>query len=139
MPFEILLCLSWGCSGITALCTVALIAVERLFVVCKPLGSIRFQGWHAVLGVAISWAWSLIWNTPPLFGWGAYALEGVRTSCGPDWHSRQPGNVSYIICYFLLCFAIPFALIVVSYTWLLWTLRQVKLTFPLSHSTSLLN
>ncbi|XP_041946137.1 parapinopsin-like [Alosa sapidissima] len=111
--------------GITALCTVALIAVERLFVVCKPLGSIKFQGWHAVVGVVISWLWSLIWNTPPLFGWGSYALEGVKTSCGPDWQSRQPGNVSYILCYFLLCFAVPFTLIVLSYTWLLWTLRQV--------------
>ncbi|XP_063072706.1 parapinopsin-like [Engraulis encrasicolus] len=111
--------------GITALCTVALIAVERLFVVCRPLGNIKFQAWHAAAGVGASWAWSVIWNTPPLFGWGDYQLEGVKTSCGPDWHSRRPGNVSYILCYFLLCFAVPFALILVSYTWLLWTLRQV--------------
>ncbi|XDV51347.1 hypothetical protein PO909_020234 [Leuciscus waleckii] len=100
--------------GITSLCTVALIAVERLFVVCKPLG-----------GLALSWLWSLIWNTPPLFGWGSYQLEGVGTSCGPDWQSRDFKNMSYIICYFSLCFAVPFVIIVVSYSWLLYTLRQV--------------
>ncbi|KAL2091595.1 hypothetical protein ACEWY4_013858 [Coilia grayii] len=111
--------------GITALCTVALIAAERLFVVRKPLGNMKFQAWHAVTGVVVSWVWSLIWNTPPLFGWGDYQLEGVKTSCGPDWHSRKPGNVSYILCYFLLCFAIPFTFIIVSYSWLLLTLRQV--------------
>uniref|UniRef100_A0A8C2J587 Parapinopsin-like n=1 Tax=Cyprinus carpio TaxID=7962 RepID=A0A8C2J587_CYPCA len=111
--------------GITALCTVALIAVERLFVVCKPLGTITFQAKHAAGGLAFSWLWSLIWNTPPLFGWGSYQLEGVGTSCGPDWQSRDLKNVSYIICYFSLCFAVPFVIIVVSYSWLLYTLRQV--------------
>ncbi|XP_051531465.1 parapinopsin b [Myxocyprinus asiaticus] len=111
--------------GITALCTVALIAVERLFVVCKPLGTIKFQTKHAASGVALSWLWSLIWNMPPLFGWGSYQLEGVGTSCGPDWQSRDLKNMSYIICYFSLCFAVPFAIIVVSYSWLLYTLRQV--------------
>uniref|UniRef100_A0A673FJS8 Parapinopsin-like n=1 Tax=Sinocyclocheilus rhinocerous TaxID=307959 RepID=A0A673FJS8_9TELE len=111
--------------GITALCTVALIAVERLFVVCKPLGTITLQTKHAAGGLAFSWLWSLIWNTPPLFGWGSYQLEGVGTSCGPDWQSRDLKNVSYIICYFSLCFAVPFVIIVVSYSWLLYTLRQV--------------
>ncbi|XP_048029023.1 parapinopsin b [Megalobrama amblycephala] len=111
--------------GITALCTVALIAVERLFVVCKPLGTITFQRKHAAGGLALSWLWSLIWNTPPLFGWGSYQLEGVGTSCGPDWQSRDFKNMSYIICYFSLCFAVPFVIIVVSYSWLLYTLRQV--------------
>lgn len=120
---------SVDCTGITALCTVALIAVERLFVVCKPLGTITFQSKHAAGGLVLSWLWSLIWNTPPLFGWGSYQLEGVGTSCGPDWQSRDFKNMSYIICYFSLCFAVPFVIIVVSYSWLLYTLRQVKLCF----------
>ncbi|XP_061113248.1 parapinopsin a [Conger conger] len=111
--------------GIAALCTVAVIAVERFIVVCKPLGFIMFQTRHAVAGVAFSWVWSFIWNTPPLFGWGSYQLEGVKTSCAPDWYSRDLGNISYILCYFLLCFAIPFSIIVISYAWLLWALRQV--------------
>ncbi|XP_010864048.3 parapinopsin isoform X1 [Esox lucius] len=112
--------------GITSLCTVALIAVERMFVVSKPLGPISFQRKHAAWGVALSWAWSLIWNTPPLFGWGRYELEGVRTSCAPDWHNRDPVNVSYILCYFLLCFAVPLLIIVASYLKLMYTLRQVS-------------
>ena len=125
------------CAGITALCTVALIAVERVFVVCKPLGTIVFQQKHAVAGVAASWLWSLLWNTPPLFGWGNYELEGVGTSCGPDWQSRDPKNLSYVICYFVLCFAIPFAIMVASYTWLLWTLRRVRSLFTFSADQSL--
>ncbi|XP_057702655.1 parapinopsin-like [Corythoichthys intestinalis] len=112
--------------GITSLCTVALIAVERMFVICKPLGQIAFQKKHAIGGIALSWLWSLTWNVPPLLGWGRYELEGVGTSCAPDWHNRDPHNVSYILCYFALCFALPFAVILVSYTKLLWMLHQVS-------------
>uniref|UniRef100_A0A8C5I3Z9 Parapinopsin-like n=1 Tax=Gouania willdenowi TaxID=441366 RepID=A0A8C5I3Z9_GOUWI len=83
--------------GITSLCTVALIALERMFVVCKPLGQISFQKKHAVGGITLSWFWSLTWNLPPLFGWGRYELEGVGTSCAPDWHNTDPHNVSYIL------------------------------------------
>uniref|UniRef100_A0A672FJ04 Parapinopsin-like n=1 Tax=Salarias fasciatus TaxID=181472 RepID=A0A672FJ04_SALFA len=111
--------------GITSLCTVALIAVERMFVVCKPLGQIAFQKKHAVGGIALSWLWSLSWNLPPLFGWGRYELEGVGTSCAPDWHNSDPGNVSYILAYFAVCFAVPFLVIVASYVKLMWTLHQV--------------
>uniref|UniRef100_A0A8C2XI40 Rhodopsin n=1 Tax=Cyclopterus lumpus TaxID=8103 RepID=A0A8C2XI40_CYCLU len=80
---------------------------------------------HAVAGVVLSWVWSFVWNTPPLFGWGSYELEGVKTSCSPNWYSRDTGNMSYIIMYFFLCFALPFSVIIVSYSRLLWTLHQV--------------
>ncbi|XP_051932646.1 parapinopsin-like [Hippocampus zosterae] len=115
--------------GITSLCTVALIAVERMFVICKPLGHMTFQKKHACGGIALSWLWSLTWNIPPLLGWGRYDLEGVGTSCAPDWHSRDPHHLSYILVYFAVCFALPFAIILISYTKLMWTLHQVsKLT-----------
>lgn len=81
---------------------------------------------HAVAGVLLSWVWSFVWNTPPLFGWGSFDLEGVKTSCAPNWYNRDVGNMSYIIIYFLFCFAVPFSLIIMSYSRLLWTLRQVS-------------
>ncbi|KAM9324450.1 parapinopsin-like [Gastrophryne carolinensis] len=111
--------------GIAALCTIAVIAVDRVFVVCKPMGTMTFTNKHALAGIAISWIWSLIWNTPPLFGWGSYQLEGVETSCAPDWYNTGLANMSYIICYFSFCFAVPFVTILVSYGYLMWTLRQV--------------
>lgn len=77
-------------------------------------------------GVVLSWVWSFMWNTPPLFGWGSYELEGVKVSCAPDWYSRDVGNMSYIIIYLFFCFAVPFSIITASYSQLLWTLRQVS-------------
>uniref|UniRef100_A0A8D0HT49 G-protein coupled receptors family 1 profile domain-containing protein n=1 Tax=Sphenodon punctatus TaxID=8508 RepID=A0A8D0HT49_SPHPU len=111
--------------GIVALCTIAVIAVDRAIVVCKPMGMLTFTSKEAWVGVAVSWIWSLLWNIPPLFGWGNYQLEGIKTSCAPDWQNSDPVNVSYIVCYFLFCFAIPFFTILISYGYLLRTLRQV--------------
>ncbi|CAB1336047.1 unnamed protein product [Coregonus sp. 'balchen'] len=79
--------------GIAGLCSVAVIAVDRYVVVCRPMGAVMFQTRHAVGGVVLSWVWSFVWNTPPLFGWGSFELEGVRTSCAPNWYSREPGNI----------------------------------------------
>uniref|UniRef100_A0A8D2KYU0 G-protein coupled receptors family 1 profile domain-containing protein n=1 Tax=Varanus komodoensis TaxID=61221 RepID=A0A8D2KYU0_VARKO len=87
--------------GIVALCTIAVIAVDRAIVVGKPMGTLTFTTRKAMIGVAASWIWSLVWNTPPLFGWGGYQMEGVMTSCAPDWYNSDPINVSYIVCYFL--------------------------------------
>ncbi|KAG8430956.1 hypothetical protein GDO86_019653 [Hymenochirus boettgeri] len=123
--------------GITALCTIAVIAVDRVVVVCKPMGTLTFTPRQALAGIAASWTWSLVWNTPPLFGWGSYELEGVETSCAPNWYSTDAVNMSYIICYFSFCFAIPFLIIVTSYGYLMWTLRQVaKLGVAEGGSTS---
>uniref|UniRef100_A0A8D2L034 G-protein coupled receptors family 1 profile domain-containing protein n=1 Tax=Varanus komodoensis TaxID=61221 RepID=A0A8D2L034_VARKO len=112
-------------AGIVALCTIAVIAVDRAIVVGKPMGTLTFTTRKAMIGVAASWIWSLVWNTPPLFGWGGYQMEGVMTSCAPDWYNSDPINVSYIVCYFLFCFTIPFVMILVSYGYLLWTLLGV--------------
>ncbi|KAM4738328.1 parapinopsin a [Anableps anableps] len=121
--------------GISGLCTVAVISVERYIVVCYPMGAVLFQTRHAVAGVVLSWVWSFVWNTP-LFGWGSYDLEGVKISCAPNWYSHDAGNMSYIIIYFSLCFAVPFSTIMVSYSRLLWTLHQVtKLQTSESRST----
>ncbi|XP_059904991.1 parapinopsin-like [Gadus macrocephalus] len=123
--------------GIASLCTVAVIAVERYMVVCRPMGAVKFQTRHAVGGVVLSWLWSFLWNTPPLFGWGSFQLEGVKTSCAPDWFSRNSGNMSYIAIYFLLCFALPFSVILLSYCRLLRTLRQVsRLQLSMGGSTN---
>uniref|UniRef100_A0A670I4G2 G-protein coupled receptors family 1 profile domain-containing protein n=1 Tax=Podarcis muralis TaxID=64176 RepID=A0A670I4G2_PODMU len=111
--------------GIVALCTIAVIAIDRAIVIGKPMGTLTFTTRKAMIGVAASWVWSLVWNTPPLFGWGGYQMEGVMTSCAPDWYNSDPINVSYIVCYFLFCFTIPFAAILVSYGYLLWTLLGV--------------
>ncbi|NXX78951.1 OPSP protein, partial [Urocolius indicus] len=110
-------------TGIVGLWSLAILAFERYIVVCRPLGTFRFQHRHAVSGCAFTWSWSLLWTTPPLMGWSSYVPEGLRTSCGPNWYTGGSNNNSYILALFVTCFVMPLSLILFSYTNLLLTLR----------------
>uniref|UniRef100_A0A8C3CNL8 G-protein coupled receptors family 1 profile domain-containing protein n=1 Tax=Cairina moschata TaxID=8855 RepID=A0A8C3CNL8_CAIMO len=110
-------------TGIVGLWSLAILALERYVVVCRPLGDFRFQHRHAVSGCAFTWSWSLLWTTPPLLGWSSYVPEGLRTSCGPNWYTGGSNNNSYILALFVACFVLPLGLILFSYTNLLMTLR----------------
>ncbi|XP_015736197.1 pinopsin [Coturnix japonica] len=110
-------------TGIVGLWSLAILALERYVVVCRPLGDFRFQRQHAVSGCAFTWGWALLWSTPPLLGWSSYVPEGLRTSCGPNWYTGGSNNNSYILSLFVTCFVLPLGLILFSYTNLLVTLR----------------
>ncbi|KAM9176812.1 pinopsin [Mergus octosetaceus] len=110
-------------TGIVGLWSLAILALERYVVVCRPLGDFRFQHRHALSGCAFTWSWSLLWTTPPLLGWSSYVPEGLRTSCGPNWYTGGSNNNSYILALLVACFVLPLGLILFSYTNLLVTLR----------------
>ncbi|KAM9370619.1 pinopsin-like [Phaethornis superciliosus] len=110
-------------TGIVGLWSLAILALERYVVVCRPLGEFQFQHHHAITGCAFTWSWSLLWTTPPLLGWSSYVPEGLRTSCGPNWYTGGSSNNSYILALFVTCFVMPLSLILFSYTNLLLTLR----------------
>ncbi|XP_027516098.1 pinopsin isoform X2 [Corapipo altera] len=113
-------------TGIVGLWSLAILALERYVVVCRPLGDFRFKHRHAVSGCAFTWSWSLLWTTPPLMGWSSYVPEGLRTSCGPNWYTGGSNNNSYILALFVTCFVMPLSLILFSYANLLMTLRAVS-------------
>ncbi|KFO99740.1 Pinopsin, partial [Calypte anna] len=110
-------------TGIVGLWSLAILALERYVVVCRPLGEFQFQHHHALTGCAFTWSWALLWTTPPLLGWSSYVPEGLRTSCGPNWYTGGSTNNSYILALFVTCFVMPLSLILFSYTNLLLTLR----------------
>uniref|UniRef100_A0A8C5T422 G-protein coupled receptors family 1 profile domain-containing protein n=1 Tax=Malurus cyaneus samueli TaxID=2593467 RepID=A0A8C5T422_9PASS len=121
--------------GIVGLWSLAILALERYLVVCRPLGDFRFQHRHAASGCAFTWGWALLWTTPPLLGWSSYVPEGLRTSCGPNWYTGGSTNNSYILALFVTCFVLPLSLILFSYANLLLTLRAAAAQQRQSDST----
>ncbi|NXQ49591.1 OPSP protein, partial [Catharus fuscescens] len=121
-------------TGIVGLWSLAILALERYLVVCRPLGDFRFRHRHAAGGCAFTWGWALLWTTPPLLGWSSYVPEGLRTSCGPNWYTGGSNNSSYILTLFVTCFVMPLSLILFSYTNLVLTLRAVSQGAPSSSS-----
>ncbi|KAG8587629.1 hypothetical protein GDO81_005734 [Engystomops pustulosus] len=112
-------------TGIVGLWSLAILALERYIVICKPLGDFRFQQRHAVMGCAFTWIWAFLWTSPPLFGWCSYVPEGLGTSCGPNWYTGGTNNNTYIIALFTTCFMMPLSTIIFSYSNLLIALRAV--------------
>ncbi|XP_078421044.1 vertebrate ancient long opsin a isoform X1 [Cetorhinus maximus] len=114
--------------GIVALWSLAVLAFERYFVICRPLGNIRLQGKHAALGIVFIWVFSFIWTIPPTIGWSSYTVSPIGTTCEPNWYSGEFNDRSYIIAFFTTCFIMPLLVIFVSYGKLMRRLRKVANT-----------
>ncbi|NXU56432.1 OPSO protein, partial [Turnix velox] len=112
--------------GIVALWSLALLALERYIVICRPLGSTCLRRKHAALGIAFVWVFSFIWTVPPTMGWSSYTTSKIGTTCEPNWYSGAYNDHTYIIAFFTTCFIVPLAVILVSYGKLMWKLRKVS-------------
>ncbi|XP_067858523.1 vertebrate ancient long opsin a [Heptranchias perlo] len=114
--------------GIVALWSLAVLAFERYFVICRPLGNIRLQGKHAAVGIVFIWVFSFIWTVPPTIGWSSYIVSPIGTTCEPNWYSGEFNDHTYIIALFTTCFIMPLLVIFVSYGKLIRKLRKVANT-----------
>uniref|UniRef100_A0A803T2G6 G-protein coupled receptors family 1 profile domain-containing protein n=1 Tax=Anolis carolinensis TaxID=28377 RepID=A0A803T2G6_ANOCA len=111
-------------AGIVSLISLAILSYERYSTLTQTnkRGS-DYQ--KALLGVGGSWLYSLIWTVPPLIGWSSYGLEGAGTSCSVRWTSETLESVTYIICLFIFCLAIPVLVMIYCYARLFYAVKQV--------------
>ncbi|XP_068597423.1 opsin-VA-like [Brachionichthys hirsutus] len=112
--------------GIVALWSLAILSFERFFVICRPLGNVRLQAKHAVLGLVFVWTFSFVWTFPPVLGWNRYCISKIGTTCEPDWYSTNTRDHSYIITFFSTCFILPLGVIFFCYGKLLRKLWKVS-------------
>ncbi|KAK1791804.1 hypothetical protein P4O66_013784, partial [Electrophorus voltai] len=113
---------------IVALWSLAILAFERFFVICRPWGNTRLRGKHATLGLLFVWAFSFICTIPPVLGWSSYTVSRIGTTCEPNWYSGDPHDHMFIITFFITCFILPLGVIIVCYSKLLRKLRKVSNT-----------
>lgn len=59
--------------GITSMITLMVIALDRYFVITKPLASVRVMSKKKALIILVGvWLYSLAWSLPPFFGWSKW-------------------------------------------------------------------
>uniref|UniRef100_A0A8C2GJK1 Vertebrate ancient long opsin b n=1 Tax=Cyprinus carpio TaxID=7962 RepID=A0A8C2GJK1_CYPCA len=114
--------------GIVALWSLAILAFERYFVICRPLKNVRLGGKHAAMGLVFVWTFSFIWTIPPVLGWNSYTVSKIGTTCEPNWYSTDFYDHTYIITFFITCFILPLGVIIISYGKLMQKLRKVSNT-----------
>nr|XP_020479761.1 pinopsin-like isoform X1 [Monopterus albus] len=112
--------------GIVSLITLAVLSYERYSTMMAPTEADSSNYRKISLGISVSWVYSLVWTLPPLLGWSHYGPEGPGTTCSVDWTSKTANNISYIICLFVFCLAVPFLVIVFCYGKLLCAIRQMS-------------
>ncbi|KAJ8011142.1 hypothetical protein DPEC_G00055110 [Dallia pectoralis] len=112
--------------GLVSLISLAVLSYERYCTMMGPTEADSTNYRKIALGITFSWVYSLGWTLPPLFGWSRYGPEGPGITCSVDWSSENANSVSYIVCLFVFCLIVPFAVIVYCYGRLLHTIRQVS-------------
>lgn len=112
--------------------TVLMITVHRAIVVLYPLKNIVTRKW-ALFACGVSWAWSLIVPTPPLFGISHYEYSANRGFCRIAWiqtgTDANLGN-TYSLISVTVFVIIPLFIITVLNLVLLITSWKLQLTVP---------
>nr|QNM38092.1 xenopsin [Spadella cephaloptera] len=105
--------------------TLVLVAVDRYICITRPMSPIKLNQAKAKMCVGGVWAMAFVVAFLPLLGWSKYVPEGPMTTCSVDWFSRDPGDQSYIIMIFIVCFVAPMGIIMFCYYFVYATIRNV--------------
>ncbi|XP_072293300.1 melanopsin-A-like isoform X2 [Eucyclogobius newberryi] len=113
--------------GICSMITLTVIAVDRYFVITRPLTSIGvLSRKRAVLILIAAWLYSLGWSLPPFFGWSAYVPEGLLTSCSWDYMTFTPSVRAYTMLLFIFVFFLPLFIIIYCYYFIFRAIRTTN-------------
>ncbi|KAI1887080.1 hypothetical protein AGOR_G00202440 [Albula goreensis] len=113
--------------GICSMITLTVIALDRYFVITRPLASIGVMSRKRALAIlAAAWLYSMGWSLPPFFGWSAYVPEGLLTSCSWDYTTFSPSVRAYTMLLFTFVFFIPLFIIIYCYFFIFRAIRDTN-------------
>ncbi|KAG7511594.1 melanopsin isoform X1 [Solea senegalensis] len=113
--------------GICSMITLTVIAIDRYFVITRPLTSIGVLSKKRAFFVLVAaWLYSLGWSLPPFFGWSAYVPEGLLTSCTWDYMTFTPSVRAYTMLLFIFVFFLPLFIIIYCYVFIFRAIRTTN-------------
>ncbi|XP_034536947.1 melanopsin-A [Notolabrus celidotus] len=113
--------------GICSMITLMVIAIDRYFVITRPLTSIgKLSRKRALLILLAAWTYSLGWSLPPFFGWSAYVPEGLLTSCTWDYMTFTPSVRAYTMLLCIFVFFLPLFIIIYCYVFIFRAIRNTN-------------
>ncbi|TRY66876.1 hypothetical protein DNTS_033040 [Danionella cerebrum] len=93
--------------------------------VCFPNHGNKFSSSHARVMLAGVWFYASVFALGPLGNWGSFGPEPYGTACCINWYTpaHDALAMSYIISLFVFCYLVPCTIILLSYTFILLTVR----------------
>ncbi|XP_020893774.1 rhodopsin, GQ-coupled isoform X1 [Exaiptasia diaphana] len=61
--------------------------------------------------VILSWLFSVVCMSPPLFGWSEITVEPGGLNCAPNWAAEDPSDQAYLMLLILFGYVIPVGLL----------------------------
>ncbi|CAF0955798.1 unnamed protein product [Brachionus calyciflorus] len=121
--------------GCTSIYLMAAISFERFYIIYKPLSIRNVNKKNNLVIIFLCSLNGLMWATFPLIGWSHYSLEGAMTSCAVEWKERSTNVSSYNITIFSVVYLIPFLLILISNTKLIFIVKSLPNKMKMSQDT----
>nr|XP_042909053.1 rhodopsin-like [Parasteatoda tepidariorum] len=109
--------------GMTAIGTLAAIAIDRYIIISRTFCGQSMSGKSSFATITGIWVYSLIQATPPLFGWNRFIVEHPGIACSLDWQSSDVSHVSFIIYIFFLGYFLPLVIISFCYIRVIWIIK----------------
>ncbi|XP_048258687.1 visual pigment-like receptor peropsin [Haliotis rufescens] len=110
--------------------TLACLSVFRYITICYPQFAYCLNYEVAKFTIIFTWAYSLLWTTPPLVGWSSYTFEPFGTSCSIDWSNSGTKELSYTWCLIIFCFLIHVVVMIYCYCNVCKKIREVDGRVP---------
>lgn len=136
--FVISVCQIYGCitglAGLVTINTLAVIAIDRYNAIVRRVNNVfDVSTGKAMIAISVIWIYALIFATGPFYGWSAYRLEGVKTTCTFDFLSRDWNTMSFIISMVVCEFLVPVMIIATAYA------KIIKEVFAIRRELFLVN
>ena len=113
-------CKSYGfCMTVLAVSNISIltaIAVNRYIVIMELSVAKEITKSRSIMIIILCLIYGILWATAPLVGWGSFAMEPNRLTCGPDWRNEDMSVRSYNICLMVAILCIPGLIMFFCYT-----------------------
>ena len=104
-----------GIAGLVTINSLAVIAMYRYISVARVRSIANASKTKTMKAIIFTWTYATMWSIAPVFGWGSYRLDGVRTTCTFDYLTRTPSNIGFIIGMCVFEFVLPILAILFAY------------------------
>ncbi|KAF8773575.1 rhodopsin-like [Argiope bruennichi] len=111
-------------SGMTAIGTLAAIAIDRYIIISRSFHGQNLTGVSASVTIALIWVYSLSQAVPPLFGWNRYVVEHPGIACSLDWQTPDVTHTSFIVYIFVLGYVLPVLIMSFCYWKVIWIIKR---------------
>lgn len=96
--------------------TLVIISLDRYCAVVTPLHySMTITPCKSMMMIFFVWLLALCSAFPPLVGWSHYEYQKDKSACTVVWTSRYTSDRYYTLCLVILCFILPFSVILWVY------------------------